>query len=94
MPTLNMPRTGRSVVALAPPNRIYSFVSPVDCWISISSNPAGDAAANHRSARLTAGFPYEFVAVTPELFLSGQTTDANGDVVNVALTYTNVRPGP
>lgn len=83
---LNLPRTGRAVVVTTP-NRKWAVSSPIDCWISLGSNPAGDAAGTYQFAKIHAGGVYIFQSTAPDIFLSGQTTDVNGDTVPTPLTF-------
>lgn len=88
--SLAMPHTGRGVVSV-PVGRKFALASPVDCWVSISTNAAGDAnLGDFHFAKLTGGAPptvYFIPAGSPPAFLSGATTDANGDTVPTQLTF-------
>ena len=70
--------------------RQYDISAPVDCWISISPIGGGDAVLHDfHFMWLKAGVTYrQFIPVgaTPQ-FLSGLTTDTNGDAVPTTVTF-------
>lgn len=79
----------RGVISV-PVGRKFAIQAPVDCWISISANAAGDALlVNFQFAWILAGKVYVFLipAASAPQFLSGLTTDANGDSSPTALTF-------
>lgn len=79
----------RGVISV-PVGRKFAISAPVDCWVSISTNAAGDALlGNVQFAWILAGKVYVFLipAASPPVFLSGMTTDPNGDVTPTALTF-------
>lgn len=81
---------GNRGVTPVPVGRKFALVSPVDCSVSISANPTGDALLNNFGfAKLVANVPYvAFIpAAFPPQFLSGITTDQNGDTTPTQLTF-------
>jgi hypothetical protein len=79
----------RGVISV-PVGRKFAIQAPVDCWISISTNASGDATiGSYRYAWITGGKVYVFYieALSPPVFLSGLTTDPNGDSVPTPLTF-------
>jgi hypothetical protein len=79
----------RGVISV-PVGRKFAVTAPVDCWVSISTNAGGDALLNDfRYAWIVGGRVYVFYipAGSPAVFLSGMTTDLNGDVTPTALTF-------
>lgn len=88
--SLAMPHTGRGVVSV-PVGRAFAISSPVDCSVSISTNPSGDSTLGSVAfAMLKGGNPPTICRIpagSPPVFLSGTTTDANGDVTPTQLTF-------
>lgn len=88
--SLALPRHGRGVISV-PVGRKFAISSPVDCVVSISSNASGDASLGDVTfATLKGGAPPVICfipAASPPQFLSGQTTDPNGDSAPTALTF-------
>lgn len=83
----------RGVAALAPPGRRWGVSAPVDCFVSISPTPAGDAVLqDFQYAWIKGGGTYEFLtkAGGGAQFLSGVTFDPNGDAVPTPITYTDL----
>jgi hypothetical protein len=79
----------RGVISV-PVGRKFAIQAPVDCWISISTNAAGDATlSDFHYAWIKGGTVYVFLipAASPPVFLSGVTTDPNGDVAPTQLTF-------
>lgn len=73
-----------------PVGRKFAIQAPVDCWISISAAAAGDALLNDcHYAWIKGGIPYVFLipAASGPVFLSGLTTDPNGDTTPTQLTF-------
>lgn len=73
-----------------PVGRKFAVQAPVDCWISISAVAAGDAALNDfHFALIKGGLPYVFLipAASGPVFLSGLSTDPNGDTTPTQLTF-------
>jgi hypothetical protein len=71
-----------------PVGRKFALTSPVACSVSISTAP--DAVLGSvLFAQLSAGIVYVFYipAGSPPVFLSGLTTDPNGDSVPTQLTF-------
>jgi len=71
-----------------PVGRKFAITSPVACSVSISTTP--DASLGSvQFAELNAGTVYVFLipAGSPPVFLSGVTTDPNGDTVPTQLTF-------
>jgi hypothetical protein len=86
---LGIPRHGRGVISV-PVGRKFAIQSPVDCAVSISPSAAGDASVGDVTyAQIIAGKAYVFFipAAAPPQFLSGQTTDPNGDTSPTQLTF-------
>lgn len=86
---LSMPHSTCGAISV-PVGRKWAVSSPVDCWISISSAAAGDAALrDYHYAFLPAGRVQVHLipAASPPQFLSGITTDPNGDVSPTPLTF-------
>lgn len=84
---------GNRGVTPVTPGRRYDVSAPVDCWISVSPNASGDAQLNNfRYAWLKGGktCAVYIPAAAGAQFLSGITTDANGDSVPTQLTFTDV----
>ncbi len=71
-----------------PVGRKFAITAPVDCWISIDSAPNA-LERDFRFAWIKAGVPYVFLiqAASGPVFLSGVTTDPNGDSVPTQLTF-------
>jgi hypothetical protein len=79
----------RGVISV-PVGRKFAIQAPVDCWISISTNATGDAVlSNCVFAWILGGKVYVFLvpAASAPVFLSGLTTDPNGDVTPTQLVF-------
>lgn len=79
----------RGVISV-PVGRKFAIQAPVDCWISISSNASGDALErDFHYGWIKANVPYVFLipAASPPQFLSGVTTDPNGDTTPTQLIF-------
>lgn len=84
-------------VASVPVGRKFAVIaSGFDVWISISANAAGDAARHCGFALTKVGVPYiAFIGTgSPPQFISGVTTDPNGDVTPTTLTYIDSGAAP
>jgi hypothetical protein len=79
----------RGVISI-PVGRKFAVSAPVDCWISISTSATGDALlSDFHFAWIKGGTVYVFIIPlgSPPVFLSGMTTDTNGDTVPTPLTF-------
>lgn len=79
----------RGVISV-PVGRKFAIQAPADCWISISTNASGDAAqGDFHYAWIKGAIPYVFLipAGSPPVFLSGVTTDPNGDTTPTQLIF-------
>jgi hypothetical protein len=77
-------------VTPVPVGRRFAISAPVDCWISIGSNASGDASEHDfHHAWILGGKVYVFLipAASPPQFLSGVTTDPNGDLAPTQITF-------
>jgi hypothetical protein len=86
----------RGVISV-PVGRKFAISAPVDCWISISTSASGDAAlSDFHYAWIRGGVTYVYVipSTSPPVFLSGMTTDLNGDVVPTQLTFIDSGASP
>ncbi len=80
----------RGVVSVPVGRKFAIQAAGFDCWIDIGTNPAGNAViGNYSYGLVKAGVPYVFFvqAASAPVFLSGVTTDPNGDVTPTQLTF-------
>lgn len=88
-------RTAQRGVVSVPVGRKFDVTAPVDVSISISANAAGDALLGSVAfAMLKGGTTYTFLipASSPPQFLSGLTTDPNGDTTPTQLDFADKGP--
>lgn len=91
MSTLNLGHrpAQRGVVAVAA-GRMFQVTPPVDVWLRIDGVPGGTALeGDFKCAFLQGGKTYtcQLPAAGGPYFLSGVTTDANGDITPTPLNY-------
>jgi hypothetical protein len=77
------------------PGRWHTFVPVARCYLSIGTNPAGDATLDVRSAELQAGKTYQFfVPVGSPPFIDGLSPRPAADVTPEDVTYVDVGASP
>lgn len=79
--------------APVPAGRIFQITPAADVWVFVGSAPAGEAQnGDFHFALYRAGVTYsvQVPATGGPFFFSGTTTDPNGDITPVQITYADV----